>query len=431
MTKLKSVSVIGLGKLGSPIAASFASRGFTTIGLDVNPKFVEALAHGRAPVVETGLQELIDKHKASLTATTDWNTAIMGSDASFIIVPTPSEPQGGFSNKFVVAACESIGAVLKNKKEFHLVVIVSTMMPGSSKKEIIPALERTSGKKAGKDFGYCYGATLLALGSVVNDFLKPEVIMIGGVDARSSDALEAIYREVLVSTPVYHKVTPTEAELAKIGINTFITTKISFANMLGMIADSMEDVDVRNVTKIIGSDSRIGAKYFKSGGAYGGPCFPRDNRALAYSAKLAKVETFIPQATDATNKQYIAHLGAKVQTALAKMKPGASVGVVGIAYKPDTDVVEEATGLHLAHHLVGKGIPVIVYDPIAGGSAKKAFGDSVQHADSLKACLASSHVVVLTNPYKNLFAEIDPALIKGKTIIDCWGVLDKQGAVLA
>jgi UDPglucose 6-dehydrogenase len=418
------LSVIGLGKLGSPMVAALASRGHEVIGLDIMPASVAAMNGHKAPVTETGLQKLIDENKKRISATTDWDQAILGSDASFIIVPTPSGSDGAFTNKFVVDACTNIGNVLKNKKDFHLIVVISTMMPGSSEKEIIPVLERASGKKAGVDFGYCYSPTLVALGAVIKGFLNPELVMVGASDARSGDMLESLYKTVFLSKPVFHHVSPKEAELAKIGINTFITTKISFANMLGMISEAM-GINPDNVTKILGSDSRIGPKVLKAGGSYGGPCFPRDNRAFTRAAELVGVTTYIPRATDETNKRYIAQLAERVQEAV-KAVPSAKVGIVGVAYKPDTDVVEEGMGLLLASQLVSKGVSVVVYDPAATPNAKKALGDTVLYSNSLEGHLAASQVIVITNPYREQFANIDPSLLRGKYIIDCWNILPKK-----
>jgi UDPglucose 6-dehydrogenase len=421
--KIKRVSVVGLGKLGSPIVACFASKGYSAIGLDVLPASVQALKEHRAPVSETGLQDLITANAERISGTSDWNEAIMGSDASFIVVPTPSNPDGAFTSKYVVDAVEHIGEVLKNKKDFHLVSVVSTVMPGSSEKEIIPALERTSGKKAGKDFGYVYSPTLIALGSVVRDFMNPELVMIGESDPRSGAMLEEVYATVFNSKPTFHHVKPMEAELAKISLNTFITTKISFANMLGSIADKMggrEVVNVDNVTKILGSDSRVGSKYLKAGGSYGGPCFPRDNRALVRAAELAGAKTYIPQATDQTNRDFIEDLAQKAELHLSK-NPQARVAVMGLSYKLNTEVVEEAMGLNLAKRLAEKNVSVIVYDPVALVAARKVLGDTVQYADTAEDCIAHADVVVIANPYQ--FDAIQTDLLKGKPVIDCWRVL--------
>lgn len=420
--KISRVSVIGLGKLGSPIVASLAARGYEVVGFDVNHASIAALAAHRAPVSETGLQELIDEHRGRISATSSLRDAVAQTDLSFVVVPTPSLPDGGFSNQFVLAACEAIGAALRAKKEFHVVVVASTVMPGASEGEIIPALERASGKKAGQGFGYCYSPSLIALGSVVRDFMNPELVMIGGGDPRSAEALKEFYGTVFLSKPVFHLVTPREAELAKLGLNAYVTMKISFANMLGMIADRMEKTNVDNVTKILGSDSRIGPKYLKAGGSYGGPCFPRDNRAFIQAAKAAGVATHLPQATDATNQQYIKHIAGKAKEALAAIG-GTKIGIVGVAYKPGTEVVEEGMGLHLAKHFADQGIPSMVYDPAAGHAARNVLGDAVAHADSLHACLDYADAVIITNPYKEIFSNFDPAELRGKIVIDCWKIL--------
>jgi UDPglucose 6-dehydrogenase len=418
---IERVSVVGLGKLGSPIVASFASCGYETVGLDINPVFVEALATHQAPVNEPGLQELINQHKERIFATLDWNELVSRSDATFLVVPTPSNRDGGFSNRFVLDACKKLGTALRYKNEFHLVVVVSTMMPGSSEKEIVPALEWASRKKVAKGFGYCYSPTLIALGNVIQNFLNPDLIMIGATDPSSGELLESFYRTVVGERPAIHRVNPTEAELAKISINTFVTTKISFANMLGMVAEGLGRVDVDRVTHILGSDSRIGPKYLKAGGSYGGPCFPRDNRAFSRVAELAGVDTHIPQATDATNRALITNIARKVKAVFAGV-PG-QVGIVGAAYKLDTDVVEEAMGICLASLLATDGFKVVLYDALAIGSARKALGDSVTYAESLEECFRNSRVIVITNPYPFMVSEMTAAMAAGKLIIDCWRIL--------
>jgi UDPglucose 6-dehydrogenase len=421
---IKRVSVVGLGKLGSPIVASFASRGYETVGLDVNPALVEALAAHRAPVSETGLQELIERNRERIFVTSDWNELIARSDASFIVVPTPSGADGAFSNAFVLAACEKLGAALRFKETFHLVVVVSTMMPGSSRNEIIPALERASCKDSGTGFGYCYSPTLIALGSVIRNFLNPDLIMIGQSDPRSGEMLESFYRTVVGCHPTIHRVNTAEAELAKISINTFVTTKISFANMLGMVADGLGNVNVDRVTEILGSDSRIGPKYLRAGASYGGPCFPRDNRAFSRAAELVGVDTDIPQATDRTNRKHITNVVQRVKAVLGGAR--GPVGIVGLAYKLDTDVVEEAMGIHVALSLANEGYTVLVYDPLAGASARNALGSTVSYAASLEDCIAPSRCVIITNPYYSLASESIRRIMMDRIVIDCWRVLRNQ-----
>jgi UDPglucose 6-dehydrogenase len=221
------LSIVGLGKLGSPMAAVFASKGFDVVGLDLNPAFVAAINEGRAPVVEPQLQEFIDRAKPRLRATTDYGDAIANSNVTFIIVPTPSGPDLIFSNVYVLAALKTIGESLKKKLGYHVVAVTSTVMPGSTMGELKASLEQHSGRKVGFDVGLCYNPEFVALGSVVHDMLFPEMILIGESDKKSGSILEDIYRNSTNSNPEIQRMSPVNAELTKISVNTFVTTKFS------------------------------------------------------------------------------------------------------------------------------------------------------------------------------------------------------------
>src|SRR5258708_5056180 len=265
------------------MAASYASRGFTVLGVDINQQFVDALNLGKAPVQETNLQQYINENKERLSATVDYKSAVVGSDITFIIVPTPSESAGGFSIKYVLNAAEEIGKALAEKNSFHVVVLTSTVLPKDSEDYIIPALEKASGKKCGQDFGFCYSPEFIALGSVIRDLLNPDFFLVGEFDKKSGDILEEFYRQINEKAPVKRMTIPS-AELAKISLNHFLTMKITFANMLAEVAENIPGVNVDSVVGAIGQDRRIGHHYLKPGLVFGGPCFPRDNRAFAYMA---------------------------------------------------------------------------------------------------------------------------------------------------
>ena len=198
---LPRVNVVGLGKLGAPLAAVLASRGFSVIGLDVNRTLVDAMNAGKMPIVEPQLNELIAANKQRLTATMDANHAVQNSDASFVIVPTPSDQTGFFSNRFVLQAMETLGRALRNKQGYHVVVITSTVMPGTTGGEIKAALEKASGRTVGPDLGLCYNPEFIALGSVVRDMLYPDSILIGESDAKAGDLLQAIYLQMCEKKP--------------------------------------------------------------------------------------------------------------------------------------------------------------------------------------------------------------------------------------
>src|SRR6185295_9519969 len=195
------ISVIGLGKLGTPLAAVLASKGHAVIGMDVNPDYVRLLASGKAPVEEPGIQRLVDESRGRLTATTDLEAAVLGSDVSFVIVPTPSDSQGGFSNKYVLSAISAIGQALKKKQGYHVVNVTSTVMPGSTDGEIRQMLEASSARSVGKTVGLCYNPEFVALGSVLRDMLLPDLILVGESDPRAGGVLEDIYRSVCENEP--------------------------------------------------------------------------------------------------------------------------------------------------------------------------------------------------------------------------------------
>src|SRR6476660_9408130 len=196
VTMITDISVIGLGKLGATMTACLASRGFNVIGVDVSQKAVSAMNAGRAPAQETGLDELIAKHKDHIRATLSHEDAILNSDLSFVIVPTPSDERGAFSLQYAAWAFKEIGKALAKKKTYHNVVLTSTVLPGSTRQALIPILEKESGKKAGRDFGVCYSPEFIALGSIINDFLNPDFTLIGEFDDKCGAQLEEIYSQV-------------------------------------------------------------------------------------------------------------------------------------------------------------------------------------------------------------------------------------------
>jgi len=417
---MKAVSVIGLGKLGAPLAACLASKGLTVIGVDVDAAKVDAVNQGRAPVYEPGLEQLIRNSQGRLRAVGDIEAAVAGSEITFIIVATPSEPGGGFSLRYVISTCEAIGRALRTKQGFHLVVLTSTVMPGSTGGVARPVLEKASGKQAGRDFGLCYGPEFIALGTVIRDFLHPDFVLIGESDPRSGDILEALYERVCENKPAVARMNFINAEIAKLSVNTYVTTKISFANMLARICEALPEADVDVVTSALGLDSRIGPGYLKGAISYGGPCFPRDNLALAALARLIGAPADIAQATDHFNRSQVKWLADVVQQYSSE---GGVTGILGLTYKPDTDVVEQAFGLLLVEELAARGARVVVYDPAGSRNSTATLGDNVHFAGSAQECIDKSDVVVLATPWRE-FAQIGPdqwaRCSPARTVIDCW-----------
>jgi len=414
------VSVIGLGKLGAPMAAVFAAKGHAVIGLDVHAPFLAALRAGRAPVEEPKLQEMIDAGRSRLAVTSSHDELIAKSDVTFIVVPTPSDSSGAFTNDYVLAALENVGGAIGRKPEYHVVAVTSTVMPGSMDGPIRTMLEHASGRIVGTNIGLCYNPEFIALGSVVDNMLEPDFLLIGESDSRAGAVVASVYETVCPNHPPARRMNFVNAELAKISVNTFVTTKISYANMLADLCDRLPGADVDVVTEAVGSDSRIGRKYLRGAVGYGGPCFPRDNIAFAALALRLGAHADIARATDAINRYQIDRLSAAVTT---RVSPGARVAVFGMSYKPDTGVIEEGQGVMLAQRLHKLGYAVTVHDPVASNAAARVLGSDVSLARSVQEALRSADIAIIVTPWPE-YADIGrTSLPRPIPVIDCWRML--------
>jgi UDPglucose 6-dehydrogenase len=420
------VSVIGLGKLGAPLCAVLASKGHQVIGVDLNSLFVEAINQGKAPVEEPRLQELIDANKGRLTATINYEKAILGSDITFMIVPTPTDANGIFTNKYVIDSLKSIGAALRMKDGYHVVNITSTVMPGSCDGEIRDVLEASSGRSVGDGVGLCYNPEFIALGSVVHNMLNPDMILLGESDSRAGEMLASVYQSTCENSPPVMRMNLVNAELTKISVNTYVTTKISFANMLADICERLPGADVEVVTKAAGMDSRIGSKYLRGAIGFGGPCFPRDNLAFAKLAHSLGARPDLAEATDRLNNYQIDRLFSAAKKLLAGRN---HVGILGLSYKPDTPVVEESQGVELAARLGDEGLTVTVYDPLALKNAMLKLKGKVIAVGSAEDCVKSADLVIIVTAWAE-FRQIPASAFLRKAervdVLDCWRLLPTE-----
>jgi len=423
---IERISVVGIGKLGLCTAACFANKGYEVIGVDLDPGTIQAVNEGRSPIYEPGLDELMKKTQGRLSATSDYKYAIENSAITFIIVPTPSEQNGGFSTRYAEAAVKEIAANLKHKDSFHTVVLVSTVLPGAIDSVIKPLLEKASGKKCGVDFGLCYSPEFIALGSVIRDFTNPDVVLIGESDQRSGELLSEIYQAACDNNPPIVRTTIYNAELAKISLNAFVTMKISFANTIAELCERIPDGDADAVSKILGFDSRIGRKYLSGGLGFGGPCFPRDNKAFAYFAGTIGCEAKLSQITDEVNKDQTDRISHLVRQKLGAIK-GKGVAILGLTYKPDTDVTEESAAVKIAAALAEAGAVVSVYDPAGMDNSKRVLGNSARYVNSAEECLKEAEFCILATPwgeFKSLKPEDFIKNMKRPMLLDCWRIFD-------
>lgn len=352
-----NISVFGLGYVGCVSAACLARQGHRVIGVDVNSEKIRLINQGKSTIVEEEIGTIVRETvaKGDLTATGSTPDAIARSDISLVCVGTPSNENGSLDLEHVRACSADVGKALGDKNDYHVVVIRSTMLPGSIRNQVLPILEESSGKKAGADFGLCINPEFLREGSSVYDFFHPPYTVIGALDDRSADLLAQIYEPVaapLVRVPIE------AAEMIKYASNSFHALKICFANEIGRLCKEA-GVDSHFLMDIFCQDDKlnISRAYLRPGFAFGGSCLPKDVRALNYFARSVDQEVPVLNSLIPSN---MAHL----EMALRMITRGGRrpVGVIGLAFKPGTDDLRESPLVLLVEHLLGRGFPVKIYD---------------------------------------------------------------------
>lgn len=421
--KISKISVAGLGKLGLPLMAAIAKKGYAVSGYDCDERKLDAYRRGEFPF-ETGLEDLVTRYRFRMRFTHDL-LDLCESGITFFVVPTPSLPNGAFSNAYLEKALTAFGTtVLKKKKGFHILSIVSTVIPGSME-HLKTLLEKASGKKCGQDFGLCYNPAFIALGNVIKNFLQPDFILIGESDPKTGEILEYFYRHFAHRKAAIHRMNFINAEIAKISLNTFVTMKISFGNTLARICEKISQADALAVTRAIGDDRRIGRAYLQGAVGYGGPCFPRDNRAFSYFAEQTGSRALSSEATDRINQSQVDALAQMIMKHAGSKK---RIGILGLSYKPDTDVIEESQGVALAAQLSKKGYKVSVFDPASLENAKRVLKNKVRYAVTAETCVQDADVVMFVTAWASFKAISLKAFQrpKGKTLIalDCWRIFN-------
>lgn len=416
-----NISFIGLGKLGLCSAACFAAKGHNVIGVDSNKSLIQQLNGGHCPIDETALPLLLESARPNMRFTMDYAEAVHGSDATLIIVPTPSRAEGEFSNDYVEQVLRQLAPALRDKQGFHIVDVVSTVMPTSCESIFRPLLEELTGKTCGQDFGLVYNPEFIALGSVIHNFLNPDMVLIGTSDSRSGETIRELYASMVESAPDYAIMSLTNAEITKLSLNCFVTMKVSFANELAALCERVAGADVDVVTGAIGSDSRVGGKCLKGGLGFGGPCFPRDNLAFQSFADKQGVDVRLSPAVVGVNRTVVDRLEKIVRGALP---PGGVVALLGLSYKAGTHIIEEAQPVMLAERLLAQGYHVRLHDPKALPGLVLSLGTKAEFCDDPYDAMAGANGILLLTDWPQfheldwLRAERDAG--EHPVLVDCW-----------
>jgi len=423
------ISIFGIGYVGCVSAACFARAGHEVIGVDVNPTKVEIINSGASPIVEPGIGDLIRDvvKEGKLSATTDTAQAVKSTDISLVCVGTPSKPNGSLDLGHVGRVCEQIGAALADKSERHTVVIRSTMLPGSIESVAQPAIESTSGKRAGKDFGLCVNPEFLREGTSLKDFYAPAFTLIGTDDEETAKIISSLYSGI--DAPVFTTSMKT-AEMVKYVCNCFHALKVSFANEIGNICKALE-LDSHEVMNVFCADTKLNLSsyYLKPAFAFGGSCLPKDLRAVTYKAKELDVEVPLLTAISITNRLQIERALEMVLRTGKKR-----VGILGFSFKAGTDDLRESPMVTLIETLIGKGLELVIYDRDV--SLARLFGSNREYIEheiphiaklmrgSIDEVLDASDTIVIGNKSEE-FRQIESRLRPDQTVIDLVRLFDR------
>ncbi len=351
------VSIFGLGYVGTVSAACLASQGHEVIGVDQNSVKVDFLNGGKSPIIEKDLESLISTavNSGKLRATTDGSTAVSSSDITLVCVGTPSAPNGSLDLKYIERVCDEIGAYLREKDSFHVVVIRSTVLPGTLRGVVEPALRSASGKQLDVDFGIASNPEFLREGTAVNDYYHPPMTVIGASGERAADMTARLYEKIeapLIKTRIE------TAELVKYSCNAWHAVKVCFANEIGNISKEL-GVDGHEVMDIFCQDDKLNLSryYMRPGFAFGGSCLPKDVRALTYQARRLDIDTPLLNSVMDSNERQIQRAFEMVNS-----KKGRKLGVLGISFKAGTDDLRESPIVELVERLLGKGYDIRIFD---------------------------------------------------------------------
>ncbi len=424
------MSIFGLGYVGCVSAACFAQEGHDVIGVDVNQVKVDIINSGRSPIVEPGIEELIKKavSEGKLKAITDGKEAVRDSDISLVCVGTPSNHNGSLDLTYVKRACQQIGEALESKRRYHIVVLRSTMLPGTIETTVVPMLEVYSGKRAGRDFGVAINPEFLREGSSIHDFANPPFTLIGADDEDAAGPLTRLYAKTnapLISIGVK------EAEMVKYACNCFHALKVTFANEIGSICKAL-GVDSHQVMDAFCKDTKLNLSpyYLKPGFAFGGSCLPKDLRAITYKAKELDVDTVMLNSILASNRLQVERAVDMVLRTGRK-----KIGVLGLSFKSGTDDLRESPMVTLIETLLGKGMQITIYDRDVElarlfGANKEYIERGIPHISQLMRpdlhdVIDGSEIIIIGKK-EDEFRSLHDKLNNGRVIIDLVRMLEVE-----
>jgi len=421
------ISIIGAGYVGLVAAACFANRGFKVLISTKDPKKIKMINEGKAPFFEPGLDGLLRKAARSgmLQASGTRAEAVLNSDVTFVCVGTPSADDGSIDLNFIYEAAEEVGRSLRKKKGYHVVVMRSTIVPGTTDK-VREIAEKLSGKKAGKGFGICMCPEFLRQGQAVYDTFNPDRVVIGEHDRRAGSVIEKLFKKFYKGKKVpILRMNTVSAEMVKYVSNSILATKVSFINEIANICERVPNVDVYEVAEGVGLDRRIGPLFLEAGPGFGGSCFPKDVNAIVSFSRELGYQPRILETVLKVNEEQALHVVDLARRSLGGLK-GRRIAILGLSFKPDTDDMREAPSIRIIKKLLEEGATVAAYDPVAASNARKIFRDRIDYADSALECLRGADCCMVVTEWDE-FKKLKPRNLKrmrGRSIVDARRIWD-------
>ncbi|MAT10609.1 MAG: hypothetical protein CMM02_06335 [Rhodopirellula sp.] len=416
------VSVIGLGKLGQCLAISLIHKKFKVIGVDNNLKVINSLGNGKVTVDEPKVQKALKENFKNIIFTEDIGFAVRNSNITIIIVGTPSDTYGKFSNKYVKSCLKDISKTIVDKKQIHHIVISSTVMPNSIDKIFIPYIENNFNLKKHEHYSISYCPELVALGSVFNDFLNPGMIIMGCSNEKASKKIRKIYNKWTDNSPEILEMNILNAEITKVAFNVYLTSKITFANNLYNIVNKLDGANIDTITNSLGMDYRISRYFMKGGLSFGGTCFPRDIKAYEYlNKKYIKDTTYTDTIVKINNRQD----KLLYNVVIKNVNKFSTISILGLSFKPNTNVVDESPSIKLLASLIKLKNKINVFDSKAISNTKIIFGNKINYFEKLDLAIKDANLIVLLNPIGNFKNILNKTKRKIK-LIDPWRLIDKS-----
>ena len=396
--------------MGLCTAVGFASREYVVIASDIDTQKVTMIQEGTPPFHEPNLPNMLKKtiKNGNLKCLTNQTKeAVLETEITYVAVGTPSRPDGSIDLHFIKTAAYEIGKALYLKRKYHVVVIKSTVIPGTTQNIFRPILEEESKKKCGTDFGLCMNPEFLRQGSALNDTFHPDRVVIGEYDKKSGDTIEDLYREFFDgNVPPIIRTSLSTAELIKYANNSFLATKVSFINTIANISEKIPGADIKTVAESIGIDKRIGPLFLNAGLGYGGSCFPKDVKALIACSRDLGYKAELLESIENVNEKQPLRAVEFCRQKLGSLK-GKNVAILGLAFKPDTDDMREARVIPIINQLLLEDANITAYDPVAIPVAKKMFKNKIRYATTAMKCLKNADAAILVTEWEE-FKKLTP-----------------------